>query len=486
VYNQLHSAPGRSGYCPPPASDQWSLGLNEGYWCVQLTIEDGGPNDNDGMANTTIVDPGGVAVLLTANTMPVAQADMVRVKRNESLVIDVLVNDIDADGDILSIGVATATFGDVIITADNKLSYQSKTDFIGQDTIVYSLSDGNGGSDSGTVIIIVYPNEAPIALDDRAITNDRTAISINVLGNDRDGDGDSLTIVSATVDEGSVTINDDTTLRYTPDSGFSGISVITYTVDDGKGAQATARVTVDVEAYQRVTVNNKSKGGSIGLMIIALTGLVFYRLRRQRRVSKNCLLQGAAAVAVAASMNLAAAEPQWFVTGSIGKSQVKASYTPPASTAVNSVTRDDRDTSYSLGGGLRYVDVSFIFSYEQLGEATARYTGDVVNAEQFHRELANAGPKLAQGFSLQSQYTVWQGETLSASIGLGLLAWEVDYASTLSDSVISKNQSGTNLFYMAALAYPLTEKVRMSMQVTRYSLPINDVNNIALGLRYHF
>ncbi|MFQ3235895.1 MAG: hypothetical protein ACI9C4_001459 [Paraglaciecola sp.] len=295
VNNQLHSAPGESGYCPPPADVQWSLGLTEGYWCVRLTIEDGGPNDNDGIANTTIVDPGGVSVAVTDNTIPVAQADIVRVKRNGTLVIDVLANDVDADGDRLSIGVATATFGDVSITADNQLYYQSKTDFIGLDTLVYTLSDGNGGSDSGTASITVYANEAPVALNDSANTDDRTKVIITVLDNDSDADGDSLTIISATVDEGSVSINDDGALTYTPDSGFSGIATISYTIDDGQGDQDTAQVTVYVAAYQTVTKNNKAKGGSTGLMIIVLATVVLFRVGC-RRVSKKRLVQGAAAL----------------------------------------------------------------------------------------------------------------------------------------------------------------------------------------------
>jgi len=289
--NQLHSAPGESGYCPSSVSDHWSAGLTAGHWCVRLTIEDGGLNDNDGMANGTIVDPGGVSVVLTDNTKPVAQGDTARVKRNASIVIDVLANDVYADGDILSVGVATATYGDVTITADNQLSYQSKADFIGQDTLVYTLSDGNGGSDSGTVSITVYVNEVPIALGDSANTKESIAITIDVLGNDSDVDGDSLTVVSATVDKGSVLINDDTTLTYTPNNGFSGLATISYTIDDGQGGQASAQVAVDVEAYERVTVTNQSKGGSIGLMIFALTGLVLYRFGRPRKVSKKRLIQ---------------------------------------------------------------------------------------------------------------------------------------------------------------------------------------------------
>jgi hypothetical protein len=61
--NGVMSAPGEQGSCPPPQSDAFSPGLQAGAWCVQLTIEDGGPNDADGVANGSVNDPGGVASL---------------------------------------------------------------------------------------------------------------------------------------------------------------------------------------------------------------------------------------------------------------------------------------------------------------------------------------------------------------------------------------------------------------------------------------
>ncbi|ABC29956.1 RTX toxins and related Ca2+-binding protein [Hahella chejuensis KCTC 2396] len=60
--NALHSAPGNPGYCPPPGDDSWETGLISGYYCLQLTIEDGGPNDADGLVNAAVEDPGVVAV----------------------------------------------------------------------------------------------------------------------------------------------------------------------------------------------------------------------------------------------------------------------------------------------------------------------------------------------------------------------------------------------------------------------------------------
>lgn len=59
--NNIQSAPGLAGYCPPPGSSEWKSGLVAGYLCVQLTIEDGGPNDDDGKVNSAIADPGAVS-----------------------------------------------------------------------------------------------------------------------------------------------------------------------------------------------------------------------------------------------------------------------------------------------------------------------------------------------------------------------------------------------------------------------------------------
>jgi hypothetical protein len=484
--NQLHSTAGTLGYCPPPASVLWTSGLTEGHWCVQLTLEDGGPNDNDGVANGTIVDPGGVSVLLTSNTMPVAVADAVSVKRNQSIVIDVLANDTDADQDSLSIGVATATFGTVTITADKQLHYQSADDFIGQDTIIYSLSDGNGGTDSSTVTVTVYANNAPIALDDQANTSDRTAITIDVLANDSDVDGDSLTVTSAVVDNGQVSINGDNTLTYKADNGFEGSALITYTIDDGQGEQASAQVTVTVKAVQVVTVKNKSKSGSMGTILIILAGFALYRSRSQHKLGMRRLVKGGAVIAATTSMNLAAAEPQWFLTGSVGKSHVSTALNIPSNIGAIESDVDKSDISYSLGGGVKYDTYSMTLSYEQLGEASASYTGETLDAVTFHQALANSAPKLVDGISLQGQYTLWQNDAVSASVGLGLFAWQLDYTSRVNDGAIAIEEDDIDVFYNVQISYQLTEHVEMSLKASRYNLSVNDVNNMALGLRYHF
>jgi hypothetical protein len=58
--------PPQAGICPPPGDPAFIPGLIPGHYCIQLMIEDGGPNDSDGRKNGVIADPGGVAVTAVA------------------------------------------------------------------------------------------------------------------------------------------------------------------------------------------------------------------------------------------------------------------------------------------------------------------------------------------------------------------------------------------------------------------------------------
>lgn len=91
-----------------------------------------------------------------------------------------------------------------------------------------------------------YWNNNPDARNDSVTTDYNSSVVINVLANDYDKDCDKLTVVSATdPDHGSVTVNSDGTVTFTPDAGFSGTTCPTaYKISDGKGGYDTATVTV--------------------------------------------------------------------------------------------------------------------------------------------------------------------------------------------------------------------------------------------------
>ena len=98
-----------------------------------------------------------------------------------------------------------------------------------------------------------------------ASTYKEVAVTIDVLSNDEDPDGDSLTVDLLTQpSNGSVVINVDGTLSYTPASNFSGGDVFNYTVGDGKGGTDTATVAVTVSG-DTVLIANFMNGNNEAL-----------------------------------------------------------------------------------------------------------------------------------------------------------------------------------------------------------------------------
>ncbi len=90
-------------------------------------------------------------------------------------------------------------------------------------------------------ITIAAVNDAPVAGNDAATTNEDTAVTIAVLANDTDVDGDVLAVTSAgTPLHGSTVANPDGTITYTPAANFNGADTFTYTISDGHGGTATA------------------------------------------------------------------------------------------------------------------------------------------------------------------------------------------------------------------------------------------------------
>lgn len=140
-----------------------------------------------------------------------------------------------------------------------------------------TVDSGASGNGNGTVNFTVAPNTTgvarvgtltvagrnvtitqdagPIANDDTATTDEDTPVDINVLANDSDSDGDTLNVVSVTQGaNGTVSINPDKTVRYSPALNFFGSDSFTYTVDDGHGGQGTATVNVTVNAINDAPV----------------------------------------------------------------------------------------------------------------------------------------------------------------------------------------------------------------------------------------
>ncbi len=165
----------------------------------------------------------------------------------------------DPDGDTLSYSVSgNPGHGSVVVNpTTGTFTYTPTTGYNGSDTFVVKVSDGHGGTTTSTVTIGVQPpvvNHAPTANADTASTNEATAVTIAVRGNDSDPDGDALTVSGVTQgSHGSVVIDAVTgNPIYTPNAGFTGSDSFTYTINDGNGHTASATVNVTVNAVAPV------------------------------------------------------------------------------------------------------------------------------------------------------------------------------------------------------------------------------------------
>lgn len=185
------------------------------------------------------------------NRPPVARDDSAAWTSGQAPVaIDVLANDSDPDGDRLSIvSVTQPGRGTASIGGDGKVYYQGQAAWDGSDVFSYTVSDGKNKTATARVSVQVSDNRAPVARDDSGswMGSQQPGI-IDVLANDHDPDGDPLTIVSVTQgSNGTVTISPDgKRLHYQGRQGWDGIDRFTYTVSDGRGKTATARVTFQI------------------------------------------------------------------------------------------------------------------------------------------------------------------------------------------------------------------------------------------------
>jgi hypothetical protein len=189
------------------------------------------------------------------NDLPIAQADSVSTDEGLLIVIPILANDSDPDGDFLLIESFTQPQNGTVLNSRTSLSYIPNPGFQGIDTFTYTVSDGNGGSDRATVTVSVAEvNESPIAQDDSAITDEGIAVTILSLLNDSDPDGDPLVIESITnPSHGDVSIVG-SELIYNPDPQFDGVDTLTYTVSDGRGGTSTATVFIAVVPVNDVPI----------------------------------------------------------------------------------------------------------------------------------------------------------------------------------------------------------------------------------------
>jgi VCBS repeat-containing protein len=202
-----------------------------------------GTVDSDPATVTITVDP--------VNDAPVAADDTYSVDEDSTLTVGapgVLSNDIDVDGDSLTaILVSPPANGTLTFNVNGSFTYEPDHDFNGTDSFSYQANDGTATSNVATVTIAVNSvNDAPVAENDIAETDENVPVDIDVLANDSDVDDDTLTVISVTDGANGTVAILDGSVRYSPNVGFAGEDSFTYTISDGNGGTATATVAVTV------------------------------------------------------------------------------------------------------------------------------------------------------------------------------------------------------------------------------------------------
>jgi hypothetical protein len=144
----------------------------------------------------------------------------------------------------------------------------------------FSGSSFHYNSDYSTnVFSITATNDpAPTALNDTASTSPSTPVAIDVLANDNDSDGDTLTITGSTTPAHGTASCSTTQCQYTPANGFTGTDSFQYTISDGHGGVATATVTITVSAT--VPAFGVDSPLPVILLVVAFGAPLARRLRR--------------------------------------------------------------------------------------------------------------------------------------------------------------------------------------------------------------
>jgi YD repeat-containing protein len=198
---------------------------------------------------------------------PSAGHDAFQLFQVASAVYYPLLNDYDPDGDGLTIqSVVQGAKGSVAINAGGgSVTYTANAGASGADTFSYTISDGRGGTATATAdltITPVPPNVAPAALDDVFNVTKGATLTAYVLANDVDLNNDVMTVQSVTAGgKGTTAVASGAAkVTYTAGSTASGQDSFNYTISDGHGGVATAKVTVNISATANhaPTVSNQT------------------------------------------------------------------------------------------------------------------------------------------------------------------------------------------------------------------------------------
>ncbi|WP_318491500.1 retention module-containing protein [Photobacterium leiognathi] len=226
---------------------------------VDYTVTDGTSEEHG--HSTVIVTP--------VNDAPVANPDSFTTNEDTSITVNLTKNDSDVDGDKLTVkeingmsltgGEQTVVVdnGKIVIAHDGGMTFVPSDNYHGDVTVPYTITDGDKSATSTVTIHVTPVNDAPIANPDSFTTDEDTPITVDLTKNDRDVDGDTVTIKeingtsltggeqTVVVDNGKIVIAHDGSMTFVPRDNYHGDVTVPYTITDGdKTATSTATIHV--------------------------------------------------------------------------------------------------------------------------------------------------------------------------------------------------------------------------------------------------
>ncbi|HET7434425.1 MAG TPA: Ig-like domain-containing protein, partial [Thermoanaerobaculia bacterium] len=204
---------------------------------------------------------------------PRARNDRAETNIGVGVVIDVLKNDSDPDGQAIALDanpiVVAPRNGTATRESGTSIRYVPVAGFSGNDGFRYKISDSSGASDTAWVTVEVSGvNHAPVANDDSASGRTNRAITIDVLANDTDADGDLLSLVGSGITQpplhGRAERVSRTSVSYAPGNGFTGVDRFQYEIGDGKGRRSRAWVKVTITDMNAPPVANADSASTSG------------------------------------------------------------------------------------------------------------------------------------------------------------------------------------------------------------------------------
>jgi VCBS repeat-containing protein len=189
------------------------------------------------------------------NTLPTADDETATTHMGYSVEGTIQDNIFDENNDLLETSLVTDTsHGTLTLNPDGTYTYEPDDGYVGSDIFTFSVADGQIGAEpTQATVTISVTNTGPALSPDFAITDQGIPVTVDVLANDSDPDGDPLSLGLFTYDgAGMLVLNEDGTFTYTPAEYFFGEDTFTYSAADAEIGAALTQATVTITVNEIV------------------------------------------------------------------------------------------------------------------------------------------------------------------------------------------------------------------------------------------